>query len=30
MEGIGDNFGLVHATVYPEIFEEEIFTTQLL
>lgn len=29
MEGIGDNTGLVHAAVHPEIFEKEVFTSQL-
>lgn len=29
MEGIGDNVGLVYATVYPEILEKEVFASQL-
>lgn len=29
MEGIGDNAGFVYAAVHPEIFEEEVFASQL-
>jgi len=29
MEGIGDNVGLMYATVHSEIFEKEVFASQL-